>query len=383
MVMPSLSVEQKPELVFSPTDFVVIANQALEYAFGITHIEGELSNFRISKNKWVYFDLKDETAKVSCFASIYALPGPLQDGMIVRISGTPRLHPQFGFSVTVQNIVPAGEGSIKKAFELLKRKLAAEGLFDADRKRMLPSIPRTIALVTSAESAAYADFIKIVTARWPFVVVTVYDTQVQGESAPVQIADAIAKANTESTLADVLVATRGGGSADDLNAFNDERVVRALAASRIPTLVAIGHEIDESLAELTADVRASTPSNAAEMLVPDRTHEQAILTRAQSELSSKLNGIVGIKIADIAATRIRLQSELKNLIGQSEAWLESRRELLAAYNPENVIKRGYAVVSKQGAVQTSIADIHAKDTVTVALQDGQFDATVQTVRAKL
>ncbi len=123
------------ELVFTPSDFVAVTNQALEYAFGLTHIEGELSNFRISKNRWVYFDIKDDTAKVSCFATVYALPGPLEDGMMIKISGQPRLHPQFGFSITVQTIQPSGEGALKKAFDLLKASLAAEGLFDESRKR--------------------------------------------------------------------------------------------------------------------------------------------------------------------------------------------------------------------------------------------------------
>jgi exodeoxyribonuclease VII large subunit len=203
----------------------------------------------VSKNKWLYFDLKDEFSKVSCFASIYALPGPLDDGMVVRVTGVPRLHPQFGFSVTVQTITPAGEGSIKKAFLLLKKKLTDEGLFDEARKRGIPDLPRSIALVASVESAAYADFIKILSARWPFVNVHVYDSQVQGEAAPEQLVRAIKRANESAELADVLVVTRGGGSADDLQAFNDERVVRAVAASRMPTIVAIGHEIDESLSD--------------------------------------------------------------------------------------------------------------------------------------
>lgn len=366
----------------TPTDFVAIANQTLEYAFGIAHIEGELANFRVSKGKWVYFDLKDDLAKVSCFASVYALPGPLKDGMMVKISGTPRLHPQFGFSVTVQTIQPSGEGSIKKAFELLKAKLTAEGLFEESRKRFLPYPPKRIALVASRESAAYADFMKILGIRWPYLVVDVYDTQVQGEKAPVQLATAIGAANGDS-VADILVVTRGGGSADDLAAFNDERVVRAIAASRIPTMVAIGHEIDESLSELAADLRASTPSNAAELIAPDRAAE----LRSVRNLRSQLLGIAGNALAqesqNIKQTRELLLRHLNSIQNDANSQLKYISNLLKAYNPEAVLNRGYALVRSNGKIVKTAADVVVGDTLNIDVSKAAITATINSVSSKL
>ena len=198
--------------------------------------------------------------------------------MTVAVRGVPKLHPQYGFSVTVQAIKPTGEGSIKKAAALLEKKLRTEGLFDESRKRAIPYPPTHIGLITSGESAAFRDFTKILNARWGGVTVTLIDVQVQGDPAPAHIVSALKQFNTMPDPPEVLVVTRGGGSADDLQAFSTEQVTRAVAASRIPTVVAIGHEVDISLAELAADQRASTPSNAAELLVPDRA---AVLRHVQ------------------------------------------------------------------------------------------------------
>jgi len=148
------------EPIFSVSDFVASTNQTLEFAYPSVQIEGELANFKVSKNKWVYFDLKDESSSIRCFGTVYMLPGPLEDGMVVRLRGNPRLHPQYGFSVNVQTLQPIGAGAIRRASNLLQAKLAAEGLFDDDRKRGLPYPPQRIGLIASKESAAFADFVK-------------------------------------------------------------------------------------------------------------------------------------------------------------------------------------------------------------------------------
>lgn len=371
------------DFVMSPTDFVALANQTLEHVFGRAVIEGELSNFRVSKNKWLYFDLKDDYSKVACFASIYALPGPLEDGMVVRVTGTPRLHPQFGFSITAQSIAPAGEGSIKKAFLLLKKKLTDEGLFDESRKRRLPDAPTRIALVASVESAAYADFVKILSARWPFVELHVFDTQVQGDAAPEQLVRAITKANEQAETCDVLVVTRGGGSADDLSAFNDERVVRAVAASRIPSVVAIGHEVDESLAELAADLRASTPSNAAELLVPDRAAEQATLRALRDSLNSSARSFVDVAVSDAKFVRQQLQNAPVRLIDTALKNNEQLRQIFSAYNPRLVLERGYVLARKQGKLLTNVSQVQKSDTLQIELSDGSVDVSVTDVHGKL
>src|SRR6266404_7384243 len=179
------------DIILSPSDFVSLLNQTLEVAYPSVTIEGELSNFRVSKNRWLYFDLHDEQASVKFFGTVYNLPGPLEDGLKIRVVGSPRMHPRFGFSVNVSSISPVGEGSIKKAAQLLQAKLTAEGLFDSARKRLLPATPETIGLITAGNSAAYADFIKILNERWGGVEVQLADVYVQGAQAPAQIVQAI------------------------------------------------------------------------------------------------------------------------------------------------------------------------------------------------
>lgn len=298
------------QLIFGVSDFVAYLNQTLEIAYPFVTIEGELSNFRVSKNRWVYFDLKDAGASVRFFGTVYSLPGPLEDGMVVRVSGSPRLHAQYGFSVNFQAIQPVGEGSIRKAADLLQAKLAAEGLFDPQRKRALPYPPRRIALITAGGSAAYADFIKITNARWRGLTIDHYDVLVQGEQAPGQIVAAIGAVNALADVPDVLVLTRGGGSAEDLAAFSSELVTRAVAASRVPTLVAIGHEVDISLAELAADQRASTPSNAAELLTPDRQEVLRQLAADKQDLRSALKRLVQGRLELLKTARSDLDRRL-------------------------------------------------------------------------
>jgi exodeoxyribonuclease VII large subunit len=292
-------------LTVSVSEFVDLVNQAYDIAFPSITIEGELANFRVSKNKWVYFDLKDEQASVKFFGTIYMLPGPLEDGMVLQVRGTPRMHPLYGFSVTAQAIRPVGEGAIKRASELLQAKLTAEGLFDLGRKRALPVIPERIGLIASRESAAYIDFMKIMNARWGGVEIQFIDVQVQGEVAPMQVVSALQQFNQLQSPPEVIVITRGGGSAEDLQAFSTEQVTRAVALSRIPTLVAIGHERDISLAELAADLRASTPSNAAELLVPDR---QELLARL-AELSRSMNIEIDNRLEDERELILRMSQQ--------------------------------------------------------------------------
>ncbi len=168
------------------SDFVALLNQTLEFAYPSVSITGELANFRVSRGRWVYFDLKDNEASVKFFGTVYQLPGPLEDGLLLKVRGQPRLHPLYGFSVNVMSIQPAGEGSLRRAANLLRAKLAAEGLLDESRKRSLPYPPARIGLITSKQSAAYADFIKILDTRWRGVNIDLIDVQVQGEAAPGQ-----------------------------------------------------------------------------------------------------------------------------------------------------------------------------------------------------
>ncbi len=367
------------QLILSVSDFVTVLNQTLDYAYPSVTIVGELSNFKVSKGKWVYFDLKDEQSSVRFFGTIYALPGPLEDGMKLQVTGVPRLHQQFGFSVTAQKIQPVGEGSIKKAFQLLQAKLQAEGLFDPERKRTLPYPPSRIGLVASGESAAYADFMKILAQRWGGVEIVHVDVQVQGEAAPAQIVTAIERLNLSEEL-DVIVVTRGGGSADDLQAFNAEQVIRAVAASRTPTMVAIGHEVDTCLAEMAADVRASTPSNAAELLVPDRASvNQGIdqeVARALQTITNQVNDRQQRVTHQMQFVDQRMRQYLDSLSTQ----LQSSILLLNSYDPRQILRRGYAAVKTGGNTVRSVADLNIGSAIDLRFTDGTAEATVIKVK---
>ena len=366
--------------IFSPTDFIAITNQIFDTAFGFAYLEGEVANFRISKNKWVYFDLKDEFSKVQCFGSVYYLPGPIEEGMKIVVGGRPSLHNQFGFSFNFQSITPSGEGSIKKAFDLLKAKLQKEGLFDSDRKRVLPYPPMKIALVTSLESAAYADFIKVLSSRWPFITVEVFDSLVQGEQAPAQISASILASNQQAELADILVVTRGGGSADDLSAFNDERVVRAIASSRIPTLVAIGHEIDESLSELASDMRASTPSNAAELIAPDRRSELKFVKSLEDNIINYYKQNIDIAKNYLLTSRSSMLHKFQELIFTEKNKINSSLLLLNSLNPREILKKGYSVVYSNNQFTGRAHNIKLKDNLLIKFYDGEVVAEVKEVK---
>ena len=373
--------QENQSLIFSPSDFVAVANQVFERAFGNFFIEGEIANLRISKNRWVYFDLKDDTSKVSCFGSIYNMSGPIEDGMKVVSQGRATLHPQYGFNFSFSQIKPSGEGSIKKAYELLKKKLEQEGLFDPSRKRILSYPPSKIALVTSADSAAYSDFIKVLKFRWPLASIDLYDCFVQGQSAVEDLIKGLSLANSENQLADVLVLTRGGGSNDDMDAFNDERLVRAVAASRIPTLVAIGHERDESLCELVADKRASTPSNAAELICPNLTDEVQLFRRQETSISSNYLKSLQLAKADNTRTLDNILERMFRRLSEEFKLIGQKKDLIDALNPLNILSKGYSLIyDAQNNLVKSVDQVKSDDKIRVRLSDGMLDANVDKIK---
>lgn len=364
------------DLAFTVSEFVAVLNQTLEYAYPSVVVSGEVANFKVSKNRWVYFDLKDSEASVRFFGTVYQLPGPLEDGMVVAVRGAPRLHPQYGFSVSVQTIRPVGEGSIKKAAKLLEAKLAAEGLFDDERKRTLPYPPTHVGLITSGESAAYRDFIKVISARWGGLRITHIDVQVQGDAAPGQIVSAVRQLNTMSIQPDVVVIIRGGGSAEDLHAFSTEQVARAVAASRVPTIVGIGHEVDVSLAERVADRRASTPSNAAELLVPDRRAVLEVMHSHRNRLVQFLESSLRTSQKELKQLSDTLHDSVGQIIADRRREIDLQKKLLHAYNPSEALARGYALVRKDGHLLTRGSTVRQGDTMTVELTDVSLDVRV-------
>lgn len=329
---------------FTPTTLIAAMNQTLEYAYEGTLLVGEVASYKVNQGKWVFFDLKDEESSVSCFMSIYQLRVPLEDGMKIVVRGVPKVTKWGKFSFTVSAIKPVGDGSIKKAFELLKKKLSDEGLFAPEKKRELPKDITKLGVISSTGAAGYADFVKILNARWGGIHVQVAHTQVQGMDAPDQIIRALKYFNEHSEV-QVIAILRGGGSADDLSCFNDEQLVRAIAASKIPVITGIGHEVDESLADLAADVRASTPSNAAEMLTPDRESVrysvEIAISRTKSTIIYKIDDILGR--ADEPFDKIRRQ--IKQKIEFYHNMLFQKVKILEALNPEKVLRQGYAILS--------------------------------------
>ncbi len=262
---------QPPEgRVYSVSEFNEFINGVL--AVHPVVVEGEISRFEIRQQRLIFFTLVDKKSTVDCFAMIWDIDAPLElctEGAMVRVYGVPGLYVKSGrFRINVKRLELAGEGALRRAYELLKARLAKEGLFDIARKRILPRYPRRIGLITSRDAAAYSDFLKILRERWGGLEILFINVAVQGVGAVPQIVRAIEAMQRENI--DVMVITRGGGSLEDLAAFNSEKVARAVFSSRIPVVVGVGHERDESLADFVADVRASTPSNAAELIVPHR-----------------------------------------------------------------------------------------------------------------
>lgn len=337
-------------LKLSVSDFIALANQTLEYAYPSVMIEGEVASFKINQGKYVFFDLKDAGGSVNCFMMVYQLRIPIEDGMKIIVSAVPKLTAWGKFSLTVRAIRPSGEGSIKKSFELLRAKLDAEGLFAIERKRPLPAIPRHVAVISSTQAAGYADFIKIVEDRWGGLKIDVAHVQVQGADAPDQIIRALRYFNSREIVPEVMVIIRGGGSADDLSAFNDELLVREIAASRIPTLVGVGHEVDVSLADMVADVRAATPSNAAQLLVPDRGEIiRAVQSRVKS-LVPLMERTVETERRQVSDTLEQLLQHIEQKIASQQDALQSTRRLLTEFDPNKVLARGYAIVRGKKSV---------------------------------
>ena len=329
---------------FTPSTLIAAMNQTLEYAYEGALLVGEVASYKVNQGKWVFFDLKDEESSISCFMSIYQLRVPLEDGMKIVVRGVPKVTKWGKFSFTVSAIKPVGDGSIKKAFELLKKKLSDEGLFAPEKKRELPKDLTKLGVISSTGAAGYADFVKILNARWGGIHVQVAHTQVQGMDAPDQIIRALKYFNERSEV-QVIAILRGGGSADDLSCFNDEELVRAIAASKIPVITGIGHEVDESLADLAADVRASTPSNASEMLTPDREAFGYTVDMAMSRAESIIYNKIDAALERVDQPFDNIRRFIKQKIDFYHNMLFQKVKILEALNPEKVLRQGYAILS--------------------------------------
>ena len=390
--------------IFSVAQFLAYVNDTFKAIWDPSEVsvEGEVSGYRVSQGQWVNFDLKDEEALVSVFMVLRNLHVPLQDGMRVRLSGYPRVYPKYGkFSFNAEKIELVGEGTLRKALAALREKLATEGLFDAGRKRELPRFPKRIALIASRDSAAYGDFVRILKERWGGLEIDLYHVLVQGTDAPSSIVAAIESANA-ATAYDALVLTRGGGSFEELMAFNDERLVRTLYASKIRTLVGIGHERDLTLAEEVADVRGSTPTDCARRLVPDRKELLYTVATLQQRIAEAVDEVLierervideRLLSADRWLQGVRQKFEViaPRVSEMEERWqvslnerIESYLRLLASFDPTAVVRRGFAIVrDADGQVRTSAQGVKPGERLTLAMRDGTVKTRVEPLQQPL
>lgn len=372
-------------------------------------VRGELSNYKIYPSGHHYFTLKDSESSLRCVmfkSSASKLRFRPESGMGVTAFGRVSVFPRDGaYQLYCNALMPEGTGDLQVAFEQLKAKLSAEGLFDPVHKKPLPPFPERIAIITSSAGAAVHDMIRILSHRWPMTKVLLLPVRVQGTEAPAEIAGAIRYAN-EFKVADLIITGRGGGSIEDLWAFNDERVARAIYASQIPVISAVGHEPDVTISDYVADRRASTPSNAAEIAVPDKNEMLDVLrsydirsaqamTKLLDRLKERLSSLESKRVLSdpsvyIDNRRIELDHGRDRLISAQERALSAKRQSyvrlvasLDAMSPLRVLSRGYAIASKQdGEPVRSVKGLETGEHISLRLADGSADCLVESVSDK-
>ncbi|MBP9827481.1 exodeoxyribonuclease VII large subunit [Candidatus Saccharibacteria bacterium] len=381
--------------VLSVTELREYISQTLSYAYPLVTVEGEVSNYKVNQGKWVFFDLKDKDTTLGCFMTIYQVKTVITDGMLVRVAVTPNITKWGKFSLTVKALELAGAGEVKQAFDQLKARFEAEGIFASERKRLLPTYPISIGLITSKEAAAYQDFLVIAQDRWPLAQIEHIHVHVQGMQAPNEIVSAIRWFNTFRPELEALVIIRGGGSPEDLQAFNHEDVVRAVYASHIPTIVGIGHEDDISLAELASDVRAATPTDAARRLLPDKTEVLRLLQATQSRhvraLEQRLERVRTLS-QHLRSLLIRADRQAKDRVGQYQdrliaalqrhmlGWkyqLGLAKRTLAGADPARVLARGYAIARQDGQLLRDPALVQPQKPILVQLHKGTIEVKIR------
>lgn len=367
-------------------------------------VKGEISNFKAHSSGHLYFTLKDASGALSCVMfrqDAAGLPFEPENGMQVVVYGHISLYEKTGqYQLYAEFMEPLGIGALQVAFEQLKEKLAAEGLFDGDFKREIPKNPSCIAVITSPTGAAVRDILQIVKRRDPNVKVAIFPTLVQGEQAAADIVRSLKLVN-EWGKADVIILGRGGGSMEDLWCFNDENVARAVFASEIPVISAVGHETDFTITDFVADMRAPTPSAAAELATTPLTERREAFHRLELRLERDVSALLTScrrrmdllksrpvmerpleriyrTMMDVEETQQRLDKEMTNrLMQRAERWQYLTNRLEAA-SPLAVMSRGYVMaVTSSGKLLTSVKQAEVGDRVTLHLQDGKMETNIQ------
>jgi exodeoxyribonuclease VII large subunit len=393
-----LFVEAEGPAVYTVSELTDEVRATLEGAFDDElAVRGEISNFKHHASRHMYFSLKDEGAVLRCVffhPANTALRFAAEDGLEVVARGRLGVYPPQGsYQLYVSSLALRGEGGLMAALERLKKKLAAEGLFDEERKRPLPRYPRRVGVVTSPSGAAFRDIRNVLSRRWPGIEIVLRPTRVQGEGAAADVAAAIADFD-EAGVADVLIVGRGGGSLEDLWAFNEEVAVRAVAASRTPTISAVGHEVDWTLADFAADVRAPTPSAAAEIAVRVKEDVAAEVAEMRLAASSSAREYVDRLFDDVSekkssygfrAVPRRIDERLQRvdetaarasraargaLAGFKSCYAEAARGF-RALSPAATLARGYNVATRDGATVKRAAAAAPGDDMTLNFADGR------------
>jgi exodeoxyribonuclease VII large subunit len=378
----ALGRDRVPE-VWSVSQVNALARKLLEGSLPLIWVAGEVSGFKRYAAGHCFFTLKDKGAQLSCVMwreAARSLPAEPPEGMAVHALGYLSIYERAGrFQFVVRELTAKGEGLWRLAFERLRAKLEAEGLLDPARKREIPSHPACVGVITSPEGAAVRDIVSIIRRRAPWTDILVYPARVQGDEAPGSLVDALQHAGRPAH-AEVLIVGRGGGSLEDLRAFNDERVVRAIAASPIPVISAVGHEVDITLADLVADIRAATPSAAAEIAVPDRTRLRADLGRAREGLAASLQGSVVRGRQRFERLEERLLETVQGGIARRKLVVETLRRRLRALGPMEVLHRGYGLaLDREGRVIRGVSGFRPGSEFTLRLKDGRVHARAESV----
>lgn len=369
-------------------------------------VNGELSNYKIYPSGHHYFTLKDAESSIRCVmfkGNASKLRFRPENGMVATAVGRVTVFPRDGaYQLYCNDLLPEGMGDLHIAFEQLKDKLSKEGLFDTSHKKPLPRYPKTIAVITSSAGAAVRDIIRVLGKRWPMAKVVILPVRVQGAEAPPEIAGAIRYAN-KYKVGDLIITGRGGGSIEDLWAFNDERVARAIYESEIPVISAVGHEPDVTISDYVADLRAATPSNAAELAVPDQSEMREVLAseeaRAMHSIRKKLSEM-RLKLSDVSSRRVMqnptayidqkrleldsaanaLTSRYERLIGSKKHEYIRYAASLDALSPLKVLGRGYAIATDENGSPISSAEaVSVGDELTVSFSKGGLKCTVDEV----
>lgn len=364
-------------------------------------VAGEISNFTQARSGHLYFTLKDEVSQLKCVmwrSAAQRLRFTPQEGDAVVVAGRISVYEASGvYQMYADTIQATGRGDLAAAFEQLKRRLEAEGLFDPARKRRLPAMPRKIGIVTSADAAALRDILNVLRRRWPLVSILVAPTLVQGREAPPQIVRALQWLDGRDDI-DTIILARGGGSPEDLACFNDETLARAIAAARHCVISGVGHEVDFTIADFVADLRAPTPSVAAELAVPDANEQRARLNTLQATLTGEVHALLvdrrrAVQTLARNLSHLSPQASLNSnrqridaLYGRAEQaisrLLERRQSRLAlsharlgAVSPLATLARGYAIVRHEdGRILRSVSQVAGGDRLRVQVADGEFGA---------